>query len=117
MQQHLLLAEAALALPTLLAPGSEPDALQAISVLLQRPHPAAGSGQHGSGGRVQAEASSAGAASALSAPPATGHSPLAVLLAAANQALQSLCASGSTSAVAAAVSTFAQIQGRPNRSV
>ena len=87
-------AEAALALPTLLAPGSEPDALQAISMLLlQRPTPAAGSGQRGS-----------------------EPSPLAALLAAAERDLQLLYASGSRLAVAAAGSTFAQIEGQPNRS-
>ena len=111
-----MLADAALALPTLLAPGSEPDALQAISMLLQRPNPATGSGQHGPRGKVQAEASPAKAASVSSVPPATGHSPLTVLLAAAEQALQSLCASGSSLAMAAAGSTFAQIQGQTYRS-
>ena len=116
-QQHLLLAEAALALPTLLAPGSEPDALQAIGALLQRPTPAAGSGhcQHGSRGR-EADTSSPGTASASGAPPEAGQTQLAVLLAAAEQALHLLCASGSNLAVAAAGSTFAQIEGQPNRS-
>ena len=106
-----MLADAVLALPTLLTPGSEPEALQALSLLLHRPTPTADGGQ-----RAEADTSSAGAASESGVPPETRHSPLAVLLAAAEQALQSLCASGSNLALAAAGSTCAQIEGQPNRS-